>query len=91
MVAEVPPVPALALHLTKDAVGDIIIAAPVGGALSVSELVHVMTVQLTRQLLRGRIDFAGAFHEMTATAVKFNLFNLTFCRTGRHDGNKWQP
>ena len=81
----------LALHLTEDAVSNIVIATPVGSALSISELVHVMTVQLTRQLFRGRIDFTGAFHEMTATAVKLNLFNFTLRRTGRHDGNKRQP
>ena len=60
MVAEVPPVPALittqsgtgwrlALHLAEDAFGDVVVAAPVGGALGVGELVEVVAAGLRRQ------------------------------------------
>ena len=77
-------------HLAVNAVRNVIIAAPVGGALGEGELVHIVTIQFAGQHFGGRIDFAGAFHKVAASAVKFDLFDFTFRRAGRHHGDKRQ-
>ncbi len=77
MVALVPPVPAPTTiqrgtgwrsqrHLLEDALRDVVVAAPVGGALGVGELVHVVAAAVLRQLLRHRVDLAGAVDKMAA-------------------------
>ena len=78
-------------HLAEDTVGDVVVTAPVGGALGVGELIHIVAVQLTGQFFRRSINFTGALHEMAAAAVKLNLFDFSFCGAGRHDGDEWQP
>ena len=77
-------------HLAEDTVGDIIVSPPVGRPFGKGKLIHIMPVQLARQGFGGGIDFAGAIDKMTAAAVELNLFNFTFCRTGRHHGDKRQ-
>lgn len=59
-----------ARHLAEDAVGDVVVAAPVGGALGVGELIHIVAVQLFRQLFGGGVDLGGVIDEVTAAAVK---------------------
>ncbi len=78
-------------HLTENTVGDIVIAAPVGGPLGKGELIHIMAVQLAGQRFGSIVDFAGALHKMAASAVKLDLFDLTFGGAGRHHGDKRQP
>lgn len=80
----------LVVHLTEDTVGDIIVSPPVGRPFGIGKLIHIMAVQLAGQGFGGGIDFAGAIDEMAAAAVELNLFNFTFCRTGRHHGDKRQ-
>ena len=80
----------LTLHLMENTVGDIIVAAPVGGAFGIGELIHIVTVQFVRQLLRGGVNLAGAFDKVGATAIKRNLFDFAFCRAGRHYRDKRQ-
>ena len=75
-------------HLAENAVRNVIIAAPVGGAFGEGELVHIVTIQLAGQHFGGRIDFAGTVHKVAASAVKFDLFNFTFRRAGGHHGDK---
>jgi hypothetical protein len=77
-------------HLPENAVGNIVIAAPVRRPFSEGKLIHIMAVQLASQSFGGGIDFAGALDKVTASAVKLNLLNFAFCRTGRHDGDKRQ-
>lgn len=77
-------------HLAENTVRNVIIAPPVGGALGEGELVHIMAIQFAGQHFGGRIDFAGAFHKVAASAVKFDLFDFTFRRAGGHDGDKRQ-
>jgi hypothetical protein len=36
-------------HLAENAVGDIVVAAPIGGAFGIGELIHVMAAQLLGQ------------------------------------------
>lgn len=80
----------LVSHLAENAVGDIVITAPVGGALSEGELIHIVAIQLARQHFRSSVDFAGVVDEMTPSAIKLNLFDFTLCRPGGHHGNKRQ-
>ena len=80
----------LASHLPENTVGDIVIAAPVGRALGVGKLIHITAPQLAGEHLGGLVNFTGALHEMTAAAVKFNLFHFAPRGTGGHDGDKRQ-
>ena len=77
-------------HLPKDAVGNIVIAAPVRRPFSEGKLIHIMAVQFASQSFGGGIDFTRALDKVTASAIKLNLLNFAFCRTGRHDGDKRQ-
>ncbi|MNN21823.1 hypothetical protein D3C81_1351580 [compost metagenome] len=79
-----------AFHLAEDAVGDVVVAAPVGGPFSVGELIHIVAVQLFRQLLGDGINLRRMVDEVTTPAVERDLLNLAACGTGRHDGNKRQ-
>jgi hypothetical protein len=49
---------ALPAHLGEQALGDIVVAAPVGGAFGVGELIHEVAAQLDRQ---GAGEIAGVF------------------------------
>ena len=77
-------------HLAENTVGNVVIPAPVRCALGEGELVHIVAVQLTGQHFGGGVDFAGAFHKVAATAVKFDLFDFAFCGAGGHHRNKRQ-
>ncbi|MNC21391.1 hypothetical protein D3C75_693700 [compost metagenome] len=77
-------------HLAENTVGNVIIAAPVGGTFSVSKLVHIMAVQFALQHFRCGIDFTRALHEMATTTIKLDLFHFAFCGAGWHDCDKRQ-
>ncbi len=79
-----------ARHLAEDAVGDVVVAAPVGGALGVGELIHIVAVQLFRQQFGGGVDLGGVIDEVTAAAVKGDLFHLAARGAGRHHRDERQ-
>ena len=78
-------------HLAENTVGDIVIAAPVGGPLGEGKLIHIVAVQFTRQRFGSRVDFAGALHKMAASAVELDLFDFASGGAGGHHGDKRQP
>ncbi len=80
MVALVPPVPApttiqsgigcaSSLHLLEDRLGDVVVAAPVGGPLGVGELVQIVSAGLLGQPLRLGVDLRRFRHEMATAAL----------------------
>ena len=75
-------------HLAENTVGDIVVAAPVGGPLGEGKLIHIMAVQLAGQRFGSRVDFAGALHKMAASAVELDLFDFA---SGGAGGHKRQP
>ncbi len=77
--------------LAENTVGDIVVAAPVGGPLGEGKLIHIMAVQLAGQRFGSRVDFAGALHKMAASAVELNLFDFASGGAGRHHSDKRQP
>ena len=78
----------LGSHLFEDRLGNIVVAAPVRGALGESELVHIVAARLLGEALRSRINFARAVDEMAATAVEFDSGDFFGRRGFRHDGNE---
>ena len=93
MVAVVPPVPQLhtihrgngvrlALHLGEDRLGDVVVASPVGGALGVGELVHVVAAPLAGQPPRLSVDVVRVVDEMAMAAVELDGRDL-LRRSGR--------
>ena len=63
-------------HLGENGVGDIIVAAPVCGALGIGELVHVMTIQLLRQTLGFVVNGGRIVHQVAAPAIEFDGANF---------------
>ena len=63
-------------HLGKDRFGDIVVAAPVGRAFGIGELVDVMALQIVRQRLGGRIDLTRRVYEMAFAAVEGDRVDL---------------
>src|SRR5690606_706953 len=75
----------LARHLAEDAFGDVVVAAPVGGALGVRELVQIIPVGLVGDGLGSTVDFAGVVDEMAAAAEALDGLDLLPAgRTGHH-------
>ena len=58
----------LVLHLRENALGDIVVAAPVGGALGEGELIEIMAAGFIGDPLRRLIDLAGALDQMALAA-----------------------
>ena len=92
MVALVPPVPGadhdpardrvpLARHLLEDRLGDVVVAAPVGGPLGIGELVEVVAAALVGQPARHVVDLAGVVDEVALAALALDQGDLL--RAGR--------
>ncbi len=101
MVAEVPPVPAPTtthcgtgagsqFELPEQALGDVVVTAPVGRPLGKSELVHEMPVDLAGQSLAFLTDHAGVVHVMAGTTIELNLRAFLPRGLPRHDGDEGQ-
>ncbi len=100
MVAEVPPVPALTTtqagagkafqpHLREQALGNVVVAAPVGRPLGIGELVHVMAAGFVGDAARLVIDFGG-LNEAHLAAEKLDGLDLLARRRTRGDGDEGQ-
>ena len=63
---------ALQLHLFKNALGNVVVAAPIGGLLGIGELVHVMAIHFIGQVLRRRVHLAGMGDKMAMAAQRFD-------------------
>ncbi|MNT07851.1 hypothetical protein D3C72_1425700 [compost metagenome] len=72
-------------HLAEKALGDIIIASPICGALRIGELVQVVAVQFRRQPLGGVVDHAAVFNEVDLAAVEPDGVQLGLGGRFRHD------
>jgi hypothetical protein len=59
-----------AAHLGEHAFGDIVVAAPVGGALGIGELVEIMAFGFGRQALGDVVDRARVRDLVDLAAVK---------------------
>src|SRR6185437_6804722 len=75
----------LALHLAEDRFGDVVVATPVGGALGVGELIHVVPTATFGQPLCRAVHI-GVIDEMALAAEEFDLRDLLFRRPARHHG-----
>jgi hypothetical protein len=80
----------LGAHLLEDGLRDVVVAAPVGGALGVGELVHVVAVALARQALGLGVDLVAPLDEVAAPAVEGDLRHLGRRGAARHDGDEGQ-
>ena len=98
----VPPVPApdhdpgrhgmlLLRHLLEDRLGDVVVAAPVGGALGIRELVHVVAAELARPGAAPRHTFRRAVDEMAFAAIEGDLRDLFGRGRARHHREKRSP
>ena len=96
MVAEVPPVPAVAtIHagsgnrsnsqLLVDGFGDVVVPAPVRGALRVGELVHVVAAGLDRERGGLLVHPPRVVHEVALPAVELDQAALLRARGAGHD------
>ena len=79
-----------AAHLLEHRFGDVVVAAPVGGALGIGELVHVDTAQTGRQLVGGGIDALAVGHQVALPALALDLLDLLRRGAGRHHGMERQ-
>ena len=81
----------LPAHLLEDRLGDVVVASPVGGALGVGELVHVVAAHVLGQLLRDGIHGRPVIHQVTAAALGLDERDLVGGGGGRHDRHEGQP
>ena len=82
------PLPA---ELGEDRLGDVVVAAPVGGPLGVGELVHVVAVATGREPAGLVVDRAGGLDQVAAAALALDQPDLVGRRAGRHHRDERQP
>ena len=80
----------LVFELSEDRFGDVVVSAPIRRALGVGELVHVVTVQLTREPMRFRVDRRRIAHEMTTSPLRLDQRDLGGTRARGHHRDKIQ-
>ena len=82
-----PPVPAptttqpgmgviFPLHLAEDRLCDVVVSAPVRGALGIGELVHVVAAQFRGELGAFRIHRSRVVDEVGLAPLEGNLLDL---------------
>ncbi|SLG99966.1 Uncharacterised protein [Mycobacteroides abscessus subsp. abscessus] len=71
-------------QLVVDALGDVVVAAPVGGPFGVGELVHVVPAALGRQARGLGVHLRRASHEVTAAALGLDQRDLLRRGIRRH-------
>ena len=76
-------------QLRKQALGDIVITAPVGGPFGKGELVHIMAAGFTGDPFGLVIDLRSG-HGAGLAAIKGNLVDLLLGGPFRHHGNEAQ-
>ena len=79
-----------AAQLAKDGFGDIVVAAPVGGALGQPELVQ-MAGTIGGVLGGVGMDLACIFHQITLPAQRLHRLDFLRRSAGRHHCDKGQP
>src|SRR5690606_19113580 len=77
-------------QLTEHALGDVVVAAPVGGPLGERELVQVVTAALRRQSARLGRDLRCQRDEVAAAAVELDEVDLLLARRPGHDRHERQ-
>ena len=81
-------------QLLEDRLGDVVVAAPVGGALGVGELVEVVPAQLVGEAAGDLVDGACGSHQLAAAAFALDQGELVGAgRAGdhRHERQPEQP
>ncbi len=78
------------LHLLKNALGDVVVAAPVGRAFGEGELIKKMPIIFARQTLCNVIDRAGVFNKMDVTSLKLDSIDLGWRRLCRDYSDEFQ-
>ena len=63
-------------HLRKDRLGNVVVAAPIRGPLSVRELVHVMASKCPRETSALSVHRGGALDEVALTSITRDLCDL---------------
>jgi hypothetical protein len=84
----------LARHLLEHALGDVVVAAPVGGALGIGELVHVVAAGALGQRAGLLVHLRRVVDEVAARAVEGDLRDLLGRGGARHhrdEGQAQQP
>jgi hypothetical protein len=77
-------------HLAENAVGDIVVAAPIGGAFGIGELVHVMAAQLLGQTRGLAVNRARAVRIVALPAQRLDGGDFFRRRAARHHRDKGQ-
>ncbi len=77
-------------HLLEDRFGDVVVGAPVGGALGIGELVHEVAARGAGQALRLGTDRVGVCHQVAAPAIELDRGDLFGRRVARHHGQERQ-
>jgi hypothetical protein len=80
----------LVAHLRVDRLGDVVVPAPVGGALGVGELVQVVPAALPRNTLGLGVHLTRVLHEMATPALGFDERDLGGTRSRGHHGDERQ-
>ena len=78
-------------HLREDALGDVVVAAPIGRPLGIGELVEIMTTRLGRQAMGYVIDGARIVDRVDFAAVETDRIELGRGGRGGHDRDEAQP
>ena len=74
----------------EDALGDVVVAAPVGGALGIGELVEVVAAGLRRQARGGVVDVGRMLDEVAAAAEALDRLDLGPAGAARHHRDEGQ-
>ena len=64
-------------HLLENRLRDVVIATPVSGALSVRELVHIVTTQPVGQYASPVVDLVGTVNEVATSTLTFDQRHLS--------------
>ena len=66
----------LCLHLTKDTLGNIVIATPIGGSFGILKLVHKHAALIHSQLLSRIMHLSSTINKVAMPTKSFNQGNL---------------
>ena len=78
-------------HLGEDAFGDVVVAAPVGRAFGIHELIHEIAALRPRKVHGGVVHLGRAVDEMALAAIELDQLDLAARRRFRHHRDERQP
>src|SRR5262249_55179683 len=81
----------LQLHLVEDRLGDVVVAAPVGGAFSERELVEVVAGALVGETAGLVVDGGGVVDQVAGASLGLDQGDLLLTGGGGHDRDERQP